>query len=166
MTCHITSWGFVRYTAASQKGTSKKRANTSNKSKKPKNSYKYLKSKNFENAEIEDLLNLEQSGYLSKKLRAKVKSKANDSILDGSKFEPFIDVTDFDFNKCPYMSSLEQIELIKIIEKFKIVPIPPPPVLSRSFASDIIDQNEIWCKNYGWDKYKEYECLDRADSIS
>mgnify|MGYP001441271038 CR=1 FL=1 len=74
--------------------------------------------------------------------------------------------TDFDFNKCPYMSSLEQIELIKIIEKFKIVPIPPPPVLSRSFASDIIDQNEIWCKNYGWDKYKEYECLDRADSIS
>ena len=87
---------------------------------------------------------------------------------------------DFDFTKCPYMSLLERIELKKMIfnkniERVKIV----PPILSRSFASDLIntdsgeydvlfrhDEIHPWSSNYGWEDYDDCEYSDRPDSIS
>ena len=79
---------------------------------------------------------------------------------------------DFNFDKCPYMSLQEQIELKKFILEKSIdnIEFPPPPVLSRSFASDIIYHDEKnWYNNYTrneWEEYNNCECLDRPDSIS
>lgn len=70
-----------------------------NKSRSAKSIYKYLKPKHFADSKLETQLKLEQSGFMSKKLRTEIKSKANNSVLDGSQLEPFINVSDLDFNK-------------------------------------------------------------------
>lgn len=111
-------------------------------------------------------------GYCLNCANISLKGKRGNGMLGNEILE---NSSEFDFNKCPYMTPLEQIELKKMIfennlENLKII----PPILSRSFASDI---NILESEEYGifryderrcdnWDKYQECECLDKPDSIS
>ncbi len=80
--------------------------------------------------------------------------------------EIMLNPSEFDFEKCPYMSSLQKAQVKKAIfenniEKIRIV--PKPPILLRTFATETLDSPLDNCV-FRYDEFFGYP--HEPDSIS